>query len=47
MFNNRFIINGSNGEISFIEYSSGNAKIIKVANSFEEFINNIQVEEDD
>ena len=47
MFNNRFVLNGGNGEISFIEYSSGNSVVIKVADSFEEFVKNIKVEDDE
>lgn len=47
MFNNRYVIEGDTGKISFIEYTSGTADVFEVSNSFSELLELIEVEEDE
>ena len=43
MFNNRYVLRASTGEIRFIEYSSGTSRLFHIAESFGAFIEQITV----
>ncbi len=47
MFNNRYVLNYDSGEVSFIDYSNGQCSLVSIANSFTEFVNEIEVVPDD
>lgn len=47
MFNNRFVLHVPNGNVGFIDYSSGTATYVEVAKSFAEFIDKIEVVPDE